>query len=306
MEKQDLKYIESIEIKGLWGRYDVDWKLNPDVNILVGENGTGKSTILKALERVKNVINDSKNTSLHVELDNDIFISTLRISIKINKENNYIHLNQGRFFNHKQSVSVGLQDINSLPKIDYIRTFDSTLNISDIDRKFNPELETELDFYIKRELEEYKDYQINLSKKIINQKQNPNIVFSKKRYFIDSINRLVSKTGKTLDEDENGITFLLDGKPIKTYELSSGEKQLLLILLTILNQDEKPSILLMDEPEISLHLRWQYELIEIIRTLNPNCQLIIATHSPSIFNHGWRDKVFWIEDIVKEKEAVHE
>ena len=301
-----MKYIESIEIKGLWGRYDVDWKLNPDVNILVGENGTGKSTILKALERVKNVINDSKNTSLHLELDNDIFISTLRISININKENNYIYLNQGRFLNHKQSVSVGLKDINSLPKIDYIRTFDSTLNISDIDRKFNPELETELDFYIKRELEEYKDYQINLSKKIINQKQNPNIVFSKKRYFIDSINRLVSKTGKTLDEDENGITFLLDGKPIKTYELSSGEKQLLLILLTILNQDEKPSILLMDEPEISLHLRWQYELIEIIRTLNPNCQLIIATHSPSIFNHGWRDKVFWIEDIVKEKEAVHE
>ena len=306
MEKQDLKYIESIEIKGLWGRYDVDWKLNPDVNILVGENGTGKSTILKALERVKNVINDSKNTSLHVELDNDIFISTLRISIKINKENNYIHLNQGRFFNHKQSVSVGLQDINSLPKIDYIRTFDSTLNISDIDRKFNPDLETELDFYIKRELEEYKDYQINLSKKIINQKQNPNIVFSKKRYFIDSINRLVSKTGKTLDEDENGITFLLDGKPIKTYELSSGEKQLLLILLTILNQDEKPSILLMDEPEISLHLRWQYELIEIIRTLNPSCQLIIATHSPSIFGKGWRDKVTFIDDIIpqlKKKEV---
>ena len=304
MEKQDLKYIESIEIKGLWGRYDVDWKLNPDVNILVGENGTGKSTILKALERVKNVINDSKNTSLHVELDNDIFISTLRISIKINKENNYIHLNQGRFFNHKQSVSVGLQDINSLPKIDYIRTFDSTLNISDIDRKFNPELETELDFYIKRELEEYKDYQINLSKKIINQKQNPNIVFSKKRYFIDSINRLVSKTGKTLDEDENGITFLLDGKPIKTYELSSGEKQLLLILLTILNQDEKPSILLMDEPEISLHLRWQYELIEIIRTLNPSCQLIIATHSPSIFGKGWRDKVTFIDDIIPQLKKI--
>ncbi len=304
VEKQDLKYIESIEIKGLWGRYDVDWKLNPDVNILVGENGTGKSTVLKALERVKNVINDSKNTSLHVEFDNDIYISTLKISINIKKENTYIYLNQGRFFNHKQSVSVGLQDINSLPKIDYIRTFDNILNISDIDRKFNPELETELDFYIKKAIELYKDFQIDLSKKIINQKQNPDKVFSKKKYFIDTINRLVSKTGKVLDEDENGIIFLLDGKPIKTYELSSGEKQLLLILLTVLNQDEKPSILLMDEPEISLHLRWQYELIEILRTLNPNCQLIIATHSPSIFGKGWRDKVKFIDEIIPQLKKI--
>jgi predicted ATPase len=75
--------------------------------------------------------------------------------------------------------------------------------------------------------------------------------------------------------------------------LSTGEKQLLIILLTVLCQDKKPSILLLDEPEMSLHLRWQYELIEIIRTLNPNCQIIAAVHSPSLFNDGWRNKVFW-------------
>ena len=46
MANQEAKFIERIEIKGLWNRYDVDWQLNPDVNILVGENGTGKSTIL--------------------------------------------------------------------------------------------------------------------------------------------------------------------------------------------------------------------------------------------------------------------
>ena len=45
--KEAAKYIECIEIKGLWGRYDVDWQLHSDVNILVGENGTGKTTILK-------------------------------------------------------------------------------------------------------------------------------------------------------------------------------------------------------------------------------------------------------------------
>jgi predicted ATP-dependent endonuclease of OLD family len=61
--------------------------------------------------------------------------------------------------------------------------------------------------------------------------------------------------------------------------------------------EEEQYILLMDEPEISLHIGWQQRLIDIIRELNPNCQLIIATHSPSIFGEGWGDKLFFVEDL---------
>ena len=49
MDNQKVKYIKSIDIKGLWNHLDVHWDLNTDVNILVGENGTGKSTILKSV-----------------------------------------------------------------------------------------------------------------------------------------------------------------------------------------------------------------------------------------------------------------
>ena len=45
--KETAKYIERVNIKELWGLYDVNWTLNTDVNILVGENGTGKSTLLQ-------------------------------------------------------------------------------------------------------------------------------------------------------------------------------------------------------------------------------------------------------------------
>jgi predicted ATPase len=101
------------------------------------------------------------------------------------------------------------------------------------------------------------------------------------------------------------LGFVLpDGSKIHRKDLSSGEKQLLILMLTVLCQDEQPSLLLLDEPELSLHLKWQYRLIEILRNLNPNCQLVIATHSPSIFNDGWRDKVFWMEDLVKKVELV--
>ena len=44
--EQQADYIRRIEIKGLWGRFNIQWDLRPDVNILSGINGVGKTTIL--------------------------------------------------------------------------------------------------------------------------------------------------------------------------------------------------------------------------------------------------------------------
>ena len=45
--------IHCIEIRNLWRKYDLIWKdLNPDVNILIGINGTGKTTFLKILDAI--------------------------------------------------------------------------------------------------------------------------------------------------------------------------------------------------------------------------------------------------------------
>jgi predicted ATP-dependent endonuclease of OLD family len=55
----------------------------------------------------------------------------------------------------------------------------------------------------------------------------------------------------------------------------------------------------MDEPEISLHIEWQQRLITLIRTLNPNAQIILCTHSPAIIMDGWADAVTEMEDITK-------
>jgi len=62
--------------------------------------------------------------------------------------------------------------------------------------------------------------------------------------------------------------------------LSSGEKQILRLLIDALSMQGE--CMLIDEPEISLNIDWQRELIEAIQTVNPNVQLIIATHAPEI------------------------
>lgn len=64
--------------------------------------------------------------------------------------------------------------------------------------------------------------------------------------------------------------------------LSSGEKQLLILLIEALLQREQPYVFIADEPELSLHVAWQRKILPAIREINPNAQIIVATHSPEV------------------------
>ena len=118
-----------------------------------------------------------------------------------------------------------------------------------------------------------------------------------KQLFQDLIDRLFAETGKTIVRTENEIRFNQMGEMLLPYQLSSGEKQMLMILLTVLMENQLPYVLLMDEPEVSLHFEWQKQLIDLILQLNPNVQLIITTHSPAVIMNGWMDHVTEVTDI---------
>ncbi len=89
---------------------------------------------------------------------------------------------------------------------------------------------------------------------------------------------LLCDTKKRIDRQSNEIQFIQGEEILTPYQLSSGEKQMLVILLTVLIEDQQPYALLMDEPEVSLHMDWQQQLIQLIRQLNPNVQIILSTH----------------------------
>lgn len=121
---------------------------------------------------------------------------------------------------------------------------------------------------------------------------------AKKTTFYDLVDALYGTTDKTILRNEREIRLLQEGDTLTFHELSSGEKQMLLIMLTVLLQDGQPTVLFMDEPEVSLHMEWQKQLIDIITRLNPNVQLILTTHSPAIIMNGWIDKVTEVSEIV--------
>lgn len=65
-------------------------------------------------------------------------------------------------------------------------------------------------------------------------------------------------------------------------KLSSGEKQLLILLIETLLQRNHPFVYLTDEPELSLHIEWQRKIIPAVKKINPHAQIIAATHSPEV------------------------
>lgn len=115
--------------------------------------------------------------------------------------------------------------------------------------------------------------------------------------FCSIINTLFKETGKHIEIEGNKFNVISKGQIIPIDALSSGEKQMLLILLRVFLMDEQEAFVLLDEPENSLDISWQYVLINTLVKLNPNVQYFITTHSPSVFSDGWGDKIIYMEDV---------
>ena len=217
----------------------------------------------------------------------------------------------------KQSVFIRTEKDNKIKfkfnndpdlSFDYITTTDDELIALETARKISDEnVTTSLDLKLHDLQVEYLNYQVNIGKKIRElsklKTKNPQVQIEAlqrpQEDFWNMIDSLFAATHKKVDRDNNRVTFLLNNAQILPSQLSSGEKQIIIILLSALIQDKQPTVMFLDEPEVSLHVDWQETLIDNIRLLNPNVQLIIATHSPSIIVNGWGGHVTQMDKILK-------
>ena len=264
------EYITQIEIDSLWsGVKHIRWNLNRQVNILSGINGVGKSTILNKVVR---------------------------------------GLAQGGEFPSHMLKGVKLKVVPEDAKwirYDLIHSFDRPLLNRDMVTKMDISLTTELDWQIFQLQRKYLDYQVNIGNRIISVLQSGDAdaaqkaseISRPKTLFQNLIDEFFSETSKKIIRTENEIRFSQIGEVLTPYQLSSGEKQMLVILLTVLVEDLQPYVLFMDEPEASLHVEWQQKLINTILKLNPNVQIVLTTHSPAVIMDGWLDAVTEVSEI---------
>ena len=120
-------------------------------------------------------------------------------------------------------------------------------------------------------------------------------LLAKLELFLKIINRLLSPSGKFMSVSSEGISFYSTRIPktesepreIPLSAISSGEKQLFVLFYSLVFMSEgKHNLVLIDEPELSMHISWQEEfiddLLEICR--ENSIQAVVSTHSPNIVN----------------------
>jgi len=122
-------------------------------------------------------------------------------------------------------------------------------------------------------------------------------IFRDRDNFLEVLNSLLIKKNLRISNENVLEVWTDDGNLLRSRDLSSGEKQLLIVLGEALLHREGPWIYIADEPELSLHINWQLQLVDSVKTINPNAQIVFATHSPEIVS-SYDTKVFHMEDLV--------
>ena len=225
-----------------WNRQKVQCSAHPDVNIIMGINGSGKTT----------------------------FLSRLYKSLTENMK--------------------GMENVVYLPSIDNIAMRDK--------RKTATALSQDLDYYIydmktgpslmslrMSMIDSSEDVQTELKSRIAD--------------FQNAVNRLFALTHKRIEIEGSKFSVITEKEKLPVGALSSGEMQMLLILLRVFLLNGREAVVLIDEPENSLDIDWQFELVNLLVRFNPNAQFFITTHSPALFGEGWGDKVWYMEEITQ-------
>lgn len=296
--------IKEFSIDNLYYEYNFSHTLDEKVNIFVGNNGSFKTTLLRLL---RHAIAYEKNGQFFqsrlttVTFKDDLVMEYHEFENMLSKDEDGEDTlrNETSWAPLLNGSRIPDSDYRKLVKLDYVSTFDvkgdgKNSQDSYLDTRLE-KLQSDYGYYLSDLVKELTE-RINNNSSIT--KQELEKINERKNLFIRLVNECFAETGKELSNDSTKLVFIKDNR-IGVYpkELSSGEKQLLIILLTVLLERGEEYILMLDEPEISMHISWQYKLIDMILELNPNVQILLTTHSPMIFSDGWGDKAIRMEDI---------
>lgn len=101
---------------------------------------------------------------------------------------------------------------------------------------------------------------------------------------------------------QNGMTVLYNSHSVPLENLSSGEQHQLVLFFELLFEIDRSSLILIDEPELSLHVAWQKKFVgDLVKIIELNkFDVVLATHSPQLIGR-WNDLVVELGDVFEGK-----
>ncbi|MGL4997496.1 MAG: AAA family ATPase [Fusobacteriaceae bacterium] len=270
---------------------EIDFTNNGEVLntiVIAGVNGSGKTNLLKYIYDYfdKNYYNNDLTNSINFvfekeeEETNELIYNSLFNSLKFYELNRLHNPEDPNFKVLNNSLKI-------LPKIIYIPTEINFQNIQTttnmLERKYeflnivDTNLISNIASYIATRVTYISNTEENLTGKEVREKvaKEINDIFS-------ILDLDVKLQGLSRDERSMPIFSNSNGEEFDINDLSSGEKQLFVRTLAIKMLEPENSIILIDEPELSLHPKWQQKILEVYKKIGKNNQIIVATHSPHI------------------------
>lgn len=247
--------------------------------------------IMNRLIRYQLEINQEANR-VSQDLKNEVLVSILYDGSRIPKRNDFnaeeekeklMKAYKNLSINNKITESKVKRHIDSLEKV--------FKDMNDIDNSSNPD-EVMGRFFASVESLRRTKAVFEMS---IKAEEKRNKIFEPLNTFVELLKDFINN--KSFEVNQNGLNIINSNKrEIGVGELSSGEKQLIILLCEALLQKNSNSIYITDEPELSLHIEWQRKIIPSVRRLNPNSQVIVATHSPEIAGYD-KEKIISMRSL---------
>lgn len=309
--------IKKIEIKGYFGRGDFEWNLDPVVNILGGKNGSGKSSIFKLCylllsnERIEDNI-DQKFSNIFEKVIITFSNCWTQTWTRAEKNESYsvdISFTKPLVFRNATKIldangkERSFSELKELTKVFFINSFEQhTAQATRYEQQ--PKSEplddpTMLDLMIKDQIDiRNKDF----SKVMEDFVDSSDDEETKRTEYIKQYKKIYHTLSSFLkgykEPFKSSFIFIKENQQISYEHLSMGEKQILLLMLMVGNTKQEPCIFFMDEPDLSMHIDWKEILVKELHELNPNMQIILSTHAPSVIT-GWFDKVNEVGQLIK-------
>lgn len=289
--------------------FQIDSNNTLDTIVFIGENGIGKTTILREIYNLmdlENMQNSGNKIFLELEENEKAILKKYPL-----EKNNNIIMEEDILYDCidiKKEV-YDFEDIEKdkyKSKVIYLPTEVNFNSLKRVDRTFrykykfrneiNENLISDLPSAIANRI-----YVEMIMNEDLPAKESREKVCKEVNSIFESMDLDVELIGLSKDEDTIPIFRNIEGKEFDISGLSSGEKQLFLRALSLKFLNVNNSIILIDEPEISLHPRWQRKIINVYENIGENNQLVIATHSPHIIGNVKKEQ---IRVLKRDKERI--
>lgn len=321
-------YIKNIHIEGLFGKFSFNWTLNYVANILGGKNGSGKSTIFKMcctlltkgrFETRSECYLMELADRIIIELSNGWMVDWHKEPHELNEHKRAEELGPGNVFfvdhldgnplytqftiiTDENGMSHNLPDLLDSIHVIILHSFEQKIEefakVSRQPQTIRLDDPTALDVMIKEQIQLRNKAFSEVMENLLGDSEEEN---KARNEFSMKYRQIYSSLTCFLQNYEGSITssfdFQKDGKKFGYNQLSMGEKQILLLLLMVSNTRQEPCVFFMDEPDLSMHIDWKEQLVTQLNKLNPNMQIILSTHAPSVIT-GWMECVSEVGQLI--------